>query len=85
MCCVPGTCVDQVSESRLSDLKGEMSQLEEELEQTRYGLVGTVTVIDINSNLTASTGHYAGQANTDFCDGQVHSFSCRFSSEELKI
>ena len=26
---------DQVSESRLSDLKREMSQLEEELEQTR--------------------------------------------------
>lgn len=29
--------IEQVSESRLSDLKKETVQLEEELEQTRYG------------------------------------------------
>lgn len=36
VCFVVRAFVDQVSESRLSDLKREMSQLEEELEQTRY-------------------------------------------------
>lgn len=33
---VPVSFVEQVSESRLSDLKTETTQLEEELEQTRY-------------------------------------------------
>lgn len=39
--CLPLNALSQVSESRLSDLKKEITQLEEELEQTRFVVLVT--------------------------------------------
>lgn len=60
--------MNQVSESRLSDLKKEITQLEEELEQTRYvGLQCRVLSLRIRNGFrcrSCSQNDMAGRSGT---------------------